>query len=608
MPLTRRWRGAGSRGALPARLSRRARLTLSVAAFLLPSFVSRAAEKVVVVSPEIRVSIEEGDEVFLAARPLPNEGVDAFVRRLTDDPGARKEILGGDGRQRLLRRDVAFRVPYARLSAAYRKIAMEALFPADGADAAGWTHRITAPTGRPESLWRIAEWFTGDGGRYREIREAGGIASLETEKGQAVKIPAELLLPVFRSEAAAATPPEAPLEFGSDEKGRYATYRLRRGEALYSAVVARFTGRVHAEDVNQKAAEIAARSSIADVRSIPVGYAVKIPVEDLAPEFRPPDDPQRIEEEAARLETAQFVNRVRAADLSGVTFVLDAGHGGRDTGAIVGGVQEAREVYELACRVEALIKRHTRARVVRTVRGARACSSRRTDAADWRSARVMTTPPYELEDAVAGVNFRWYLANAVLRRAEKDGGSEDRTVFLSLHADSLHPAVRGLMVYIPGEKYLEGSYGKTGEPYSSRREVREAPRVSFSRRERMQAEGMSRDFAQKIVAAFRNAGLPLHDFQPVRRNVIRGGREWVPAILRYNRIPTRVLVEVCNLNNPEDRKLLVTPSYRDRVARALVSALVDFYGGKGREVITATSERAPAAAEKDRRVARGSSP
>jgi hypothetical protein len=50
-----------------------------------------------------------------------------------------------------------------------------------------------------------------------------------------------------------------------------------------------------------------------------VGYPVKIPIEDLAPEFRPPGDPERVEEENARLEAAQFANRVRAIDLSGVT-------------------------------------------------------------------------------------------------------------------------------------------------------------------------------------------------------------------------------------------------------------------------------------------------
>ena len=64
-----------------------------------------------------------------------------------------------------------------------------------------------------------------------------------------------------------------------------------------------------------------------------------------------------------------------------------------------------------------------------------------------------------------------------------------------------------------------------------------------------------------------------------------------------------MLLEVCNLNNPEDRALLVTKAYRDRVARAVVSALVDFYGGRGRETVTAelkpasssASPKAPAA-------------
>jgi len=567
-------------------------------AAILPAAASFASEKTIVVSPEVRVTVTDGNEVFLSARPLPNEGVDAFVRRLTEDPKARQEILGRDAGLRTLPRDTFFRVPYARLAPPYRKIAIEALFPGDTADAGGWTHRVAAVPGHPESLWRIAEWFTGDGRKYREIREAGRIASLETEKGQVVRIPAGLLLPVFRAAASAASPPPVPLEFSADETGRYGLYRLQKGEALYSAVVVRFTGRVHAEDVNEKAIEIARRSGIADVRTIPVGYPVKIPVADLAPEFRPPGDPERVEEEKARLEAAQFANRVKAIDLSGVTFVLDAGHGGRDTGAMVEGVEEARQVYDLACRVEMLLTSHTKARVVRTVKGERPCSRTKGSEADWRTARVLTTPPYELEDAVAGVNFRWYLANAVLRKVEKEGGSEERTVFLSLHADSLHPAVRGLMVYVPGEKFLRGSYGKSGAPYDSRREVREAPRVSFSRRERIQAEGMSRDFAERIVSAFRTAGLPLHDFQPVRQNVIRGGREWVPAILRYNRIPTRVLIEVCNLNNPEDRKLLVTPVFRDRVARAVVSGLVDFYGGKGRDVVTtATSHPEEAAAE-----------
>jgi N-acetylmuramoyl-L-alanine amidase len=550
-----------------------------------PASASKPA-KVITVSPELNVSITADEEVVLSARPVPGEGVDAFVKRFTDDPKTKKEILEQNEGVKLLAPNVFVRVPYRLLSDNYRKIAMGAIFPQDRAEAKGWVHVVTAPAGHPESLWRIAEWFTGDGANYRVIRTEGQIASLETAVGQVVRVPARLLLPAFRA-ASVAEPEPPPLEFERDEKGRHAIYRLKLGEALYSAVVVRFTGRVHAEDVNAKAVEIAARSGISDVHSIPVGFPVKIPIEDLSPEFRPPDDPARIEEEKIRLETAQFVNRVRAADLSGVTFVLDAGHGGRDTGAIVDGVEEAQAVYDLACRVESLLTQHTRGKVILTVRGKVPCGHASSGASDWKRARVMTTPPYDLDDAVAGVNLRWYLANSILRRSVKDGGSPDRTVFLSLHADSLHPAVRGTMVYIPGEKFLRGSFGKSGGIYAARREFREEPTVSFSRKERMQAEGVSRDLAEKIVTAFRAANLPLHAFQPIRRNVIRGGREWVPAILRYNRIPARVLVEVGNLNNPEDRQLLVTKSFRDRVARGLVAALVDFYGGKGQQTVTA---------------------
>ena len=555
----------------------------------IPAAASAAdTAKTVKVSEELRVAIQDDEQVFLSARPLPGEALDAFVRRFTEDPATKKEILAGNGGMSLLRKDVFVRVPYRLLSDNYRRIAMEALFPRDHGDAKEWTHVVTSPAGHPESLWRIAEWFTGDGSNYQSIRQETRIASLPTEPGQVVRIPSRLLLPAFRTEEAAAAA-EAPLEYGRDEKGRYAVYRLKRGEALYTSVVIRFTGRLHAEDVRAKAAEIAARSGIEDVRAIPADYAVKIPIEDLAPEFRPPDDPARIEEEKARLEAEQFVNRVRAADLSGVTFVLDAGHGGRDIGAAVDGVEEARYVYDIACRVETLLREHTKAQVVATVERKAPCRRRSSDAvADARMARVLTHPPYPLEDPIAGVNLRWYLANAVLRNVEKRGGSEDRTVFVSLHADSLHPAVRGLMVYIPGERFLRDSFQKRGAVYTSRREVREAPRVSFSRRERIKAEGVSRDLAENIVRAFRAEALPLHDFQPVRRNVIRGGREWVPAILRYNRIPARVLIEVCNLNNPEDRRLLVTRSYRDRVARALVSALVAFYGGRDDKTIQAS--------------------
>ena len=539
--------------------------------------------RTVVISGELKVGIADGDLVFLFAKPLPGEGIAAFARRFAEDDTTRKKILGLNKSQSVLRAGVYVRVPYDLLSDNYKKIAMQALFPDDSASPAGWVHRVTAPSGAPESLWRIAEWFTGDGANYAKIRRENRHASLETEKGEQLRIPVALLLPPFRATAVAREeegPP--PLQYGLDKEGAYATYRLQKGEALYSSVVVRFTGLIHAEDVNTEAAKIATRSGVADVRSIPVGFEIKIPQADLLPEYRPAGDPERVEYERSRLETAQFVNRIKAVDLSGVTIVLDPGHGGRDTGALVDGVAEARYAYDIVERIAQLLGRNTKARVLLTVQDSRVRGiADRDELPASAGGRVMTSPPYPIDDTVPGVHLRWYLANAVLKSAVDRGVEPSRVVFLSVHADSLHPSVRGAMAYIPGQKYLEGSFGKSGSVYQARREYREAPRVSFTRRERLEADGVSRQLAEKIIGAFQKESLAVHPYNPIRESVIRGGRQWVPAVIRYNRIPARVLLEVCNLNNSDDRALIRTRRYRERVARVVVEALTSFYDGVG---------------------------
>ena len=535
----------------------------------------------VAVSGELKVAIAAGDVVYLFAKPLPGETMADFAKRFSDDPATRKKILALPLSSGRLKPGAFVRVPFDLLSDNFRKIALQALFPEDSGSSAGWTHVVTAPSGSPESLWRIAEWFTGDGANYARLRKENGLASLVTEAGQRVRIPVDLLRPAFRTEAAAnEAPPPPALAFGRDEKGAYAAYALRKGEALYSAVVVRFTGRIHAEDVNAEADNIARRNGIADVHSIPVGYAVRIPVEDLLPEYREPEDPARIEYERSRLETAQFVNRIQAVRLAGVTVILDPGHGGRDTGALVEGVAEARYVYDVAARVGELLRKNTRARVIFTVddRNVRGVPDR--DRLAFSSGgQVMTTPPYPIDDTVPGVHLRWYLANAILHGFVENGGEPARVVFLSIHADSLHPSVRGAMAYIPGEKFLGGSFGKSGGVYEARREYRQAPRVSFDRRQRLEAEGVSRELAETLIATFRRRGLAVHPFNPVRENVVRTGRAWVPAVLRYNRVPARVLLEVCNLNNEEDRRFVETRDYRERLARGIVEALGAYYGG-----------------------------
>lgn len=134
------------------------------------------------------------------------------------------------------------------------------------------------------------------------------------------------------------------------------------------------------------------------------------------------------------------------------------------------------------------------------------------------------------------------------------------------------------MAYIPGAEYRGGSYGKSGSVYASRREVRENPRVSYSNRERVESEGLSRDLASHVLASFGSRGLAIHPDKPIREKIIRRRRAWVPAVLRYNAIPSKVLIEVCNLANGKDRQLIQTRKFRQEVAEAIAAGILDYYG------------------------------
>ena len=376
------------------------------------------------------------------------------------------------------------------------------------------------------------------------------------------------------------SPPTAGvLQYGEDAKGKFALYPLHAGEALYSSVVIRFTGRLQSEDVRAIASEVAARSGIVDVTSIPIGFPVRIPFEVLLPQYLPPTDPRRLEYEVERRLSGQYKNEVQARGLEGVTVILDSGHGGIDVGASMAGVWESLYVYDIALRIKQTLENETRAKVRMTTR----------DGAGWeivdrdllpfsRGHAVLTTPPFPITDTIIGVNLRWYLANSQFRHAKAGGSSSDKVVFLSIHADSLHPSLRGATAYIPDAAGTAGSTRKNGAAFSARKEVREQPEVRFSLKERQRSEGLSRELAERVIAAFKTAGLGIHPFNPVRDRIFRGRRAWVPAVLRYNAVPAKFLLEVCNLANLEDRTLLTTRAFRQRVAASVVDGLLSYFG------------------------------
>lgn len=585
--------------------SRRPRSVVTVAAALFALFLGGLSQAAPLRTPAgdgLVATLSDDLELFLEAQPRRGEGLWAFAKRLCGDLDAVEQISRLNDGARRLRVGLRYRVPYDCLRDELQAKVLESLFPGDSATAEGWQHEVQRQE-NAETLWRIALWFTGRGENFRLVREANGLDDEEIVPGQQLLVPVRLLREPFRGAAVAAgadpwaseesvAAARQELAYDKDEKGEYALYRLKQGEALYSSVVVRFTGRLWAADVNPLAADIAKRNAITDVTDIPVGFPVKIPLDLLSPEFLPPDNPRRVEYEAERAESARFLNRVRARRLAGITVILDAGHGGEDPGAAKGGVWESLYVYDIALRVKRILEQSTDAHVVTTTRDGDEYRIEDRDILSFSKAhRVLTTPPYLIEDSRAGTHLRWYLANHILAQESRRGREGEKVVFLSVHADSLHPSVRGAMVYLPGLTTAETGLGLTGAVYASRREVKAQPRVSFSRQERIESEGLSRDLADHLVRSFRSASIAVHSNKPVRDRIIRGRgqKAWVPAVLRYNQVPAKVLLEVGNLANEDDFKLIKTRRFRQRVAEAIVEGILTYYGdrGSGAEVVAA---------------------
>ena len=571
------------------------------------------------ITDDLRASLTRDYQIEVVVTPHDGDAWTRLARRVTGDANRWEELAALNGADDQLRAAQQVRVPFTLLRPALQRQIVETLFPQDRPTREGWRHVVVGARGvEGESLWNIAEWFTGDGANYSAIRKANPTQGLSTRKGDVILVPGRLLAAGFgggteeenapktaaearqhqddpaQRAAADENVPEAAAEVALGQPSLtyerssaepHAVYRLQKGEALYSSVAIRFTGRVYAKDVGDVLDRIVAFNAIEDVSKIPVGYPVKIPMDLLLPEYLPQDDPTRLAAEEAKRESTRLARQSRAKGLDGVHVILDAGHGGRDVGTTHDDVWESTYVYDVACRLKRILEKRTGAKVSMTTRSkANGFSVMEKDVLAAASDHfVQTTPRYLLDDAVVGVNLRWYLANSIFARAIKSGVAKEKVIFVSIHADSLHPSLRGAMAYVPGERFIRGSYQKRDGVYLARAEVRERPVVKHSRDESLMAEGLSRELAQSIVGAFDKAGLKVHPFNPVRDNVVRGGREWVPAIIRHNLVPTRLLLEVCNLGNRKDRELMKTQKYRQQLAEAVHAGIAEFYATQGEE-------------------------
>ncbi len=487
-------------------------------------------------------------------------------------------------------RSKTFYLRYQDLKNNYKKLIVKKLFKEDYFKNGFYFHKVRYKGA--ESLWRIAVWFTGDGMNYKKIKRINGLRKNSLYYKTTIKIPENLLLPFLKpskkvNEQSTKGKTKKILEYGKDKYGEYAIYRLKKGEALYSAVVVRFTGRLDADSVMELAYEIAKRSGIKDVTDIPVGYPVKIPLKYLLPEFLPENSKEykQYKEDIVESEILARKQKIeKTKNLDGVYVILDSGHGGADTGAKYNGVWEDDYMYDIVCRVKRILELKTKAVVIPTVydksSGYKVFDTKRIKLD--RDEYLMTTPRFNLNSRYTtkmGVNLRWYLANFLNSKRIKSGVSPSKIVFISFHADALYRKVRGTMIYIPYSGLYRKRVGYRSRTYLRYYEVRANPVYRFTKKEVQISEGLSRKFAFQIIKNLKSAKIPIHREKPVREFIFRSkySRPFVPAVIRNNKVMIKMLIEVGNLKNKKDAKNIKDPDFREKFATAIVKSLIEFY-------------------------------
>lgn len=267
--------------------------------------------------------------------------------------------------------------------------------------------------------------------------------------------------------------------------------------------------------------------------------------------------------------------------------VLDIGHGGKDPGAVVKDVRtedgqvvtiyEHGMVFDVGARLFGLLSAHDDIAVLPTLTnedGELLISQTAIPLPPSRSY-LQTHPRADLAEtpSTVSVNLRWILANYELRRLRTQTDRGYRVVFVSLHMDEERYSSGGLSVYTPPGPY-ENDFPERPDPYIRFFEAREWLRDMHLAPPGAQDADRSSELAREIVANFRRHRLRVSEQTTYRKTVAISGEPYVPAVIRYNAVETRALLELANLADPIDRQRVLDPLYRERMAWAIYEGIL----------------------------------
>jgi N-acetylmuramoyl-L-alanine amidase len=248
--------------------------------------------------------------------------------------------------------------------------------------------------------------------------------------------------------------------------------------------------------------------------------------------------------------TADGETLVRALGLKIGRIVIDAGHGGHDSGTLgVGGIEEKDVVLDVALRLGKLLHDRLGAEIVYT----------------------------RADDTFIPLETRTAIAN----KAQAD-------LFISVHANSSQePSARGVEVY-----YLNFTSDPEAMTVASREnavsdksvhELSDLVKKIALKDKIEESKELAGDVDTSLYAGLKKGNEGLKD---------RGVKKAPFVVLIGANMPS-ILAEISFVTNPEDAEKLQTPEYRERVAESLYGGVAKYAAGiNAGKVKTKTVERA----------------
>ncbi|MED5516043.1 MAG: N-acetylmuramoyl-L-alanine amidase [SAR324 cluster bacterium] len=542
-----------------------------------------------------------GKRLVVKLKPKVGEGGYSLARRVLEPKYRSLKTIRKYNKSRRIYKNRFITFPFKVVNNVIRSSALKAVFFKDKANKDYWKHRVIYGW---ETTTLIAGLFTKKGikarhlVKYNKMRKNGNIL----KKGDIIKIPWKWISPELALRKVSVKP---PLKLNREASGKFfAHYQMKPGETIYSSVVIRFTGRLLNDEVNQLANKILKLNNISDAKFIKNRQKIKIPLEWLSEEFIGNQVSENIsrkkikEKSKKRIKVKSVATKKKVhkrkkrivskktktkTNVHKIHVILDSGHGGGDPGASGGSrknkdlIYEDEVVYDVSKRMSKLLKKegvivHPTLADPNQRKPVRFLSHRHD-----KDEQLLVTPRYSARNSRVGANMRVYLVNHLYKKLRKQKVPPENILFISLHGDSLHSSLRGVMVYYPDRRLRRGTFRLRSKIYRSIKEY--DSKLTFHTKDNRYSEKLSKSFGKIIIDQFRKRKLSTHrGSSPVRGYLYRKGKKTLPAILRYNKVPTSVLVEIANLNNRLDRIALLKSKTRQQIAIAISNSVYAHFG------------------------------